>query len=88
MAHIVASITVFVKTHRHYIRREGTPLQTQGLPRCLVPLPREWRLYQAAFFWHLHVLPPIRDLLYLIRNKVRLLIEQIQATVFSNQICS
>ena len=23
--------------------KEGTPLQTQGLPRCLVPLPREWR---------------------------------------------
>ena len=30
-------------------------------------------------------LTPNKDLLYLIRNKIRLLIEQIQATVFSNQ---
>ena len=34
MAHIVASITVFVNTPLLY-HREGTPLQTQGLP----PMP-------------------------------------------------
>ena len=32
----------FCKRTGHYICREGTPLQ-KGLPRCLVPLPREWR---------------------------------------------
>ena len=85
MAHIVASITVFVP---HYICREGTPLQTQGLPRCLVPLlPREWRPTGHVFLAS-SCLAPNKSLLYLIRNKGRLLIEQIQATVFSNQICS
>ena len=42
LAHIVASITVLWQ-HRHYICREGTPCKRKGLPRCLVPLPREWR---------------------------------------------
>ena len=51
----------------------------------LLFLCRENGGQQVMFFWHLHVLPPIRDFVYLIRNKVRLLIEQIQATVFSNQ---
>ena len=32
----------------------------KGLPRCLVPLPREWRLPGHVSFWHLHVLPPTR----------------------------
>ena len=43
MAHIVASITVFVNAPPLYLPREFTPLQTQGLPRCRAPLPREWR---------------------------------------------
>ena len=56
MAHIVASITVFVNALPLYLPPESTPLQTQGLPRCLVPLPREWRP-TGHVFWHLHVLP-------------------------------
>ena len=51
MAHIVASITVFANVSL-LIRREGTPLQTQGLPRCLVPLPREWRPTLCFAFRH------------------------------------
>ena len=45
----VASITVFVNAPPLYLLHEGTPLQTQGLPRCLVPLPREHG-QQVMFF--------------------------------------
>ena len=71
MAHIVASITVFVNHAPAIISAAAKvrALQTQGLPRCLVPLPANGG-QQVMFFWHLHVLPPIQDLLYLIRNKV------------------
>ena len=31
-------VSAVYKTRRHYICREGTPLQTQGIARCLVPL--------------------------------------------------
>ena len=42
---------------------------------------------QVMFFSGIFMSYPQQgDLLYLIRNKCRLLIEQIQATVFSNQI--
>ena len=65
MAHIVASITVLCK--RTAIRREGTPLQRGDVfDVCLAENGGQ----QVMFFWHLHVLPPQGDLLYLIRNKV------------------
>ena len=67
MAHIVASITVFVNAP-HYICREGTPLQTQDCPDALFLAANG--VAPDHVFWHLHVLPPIGDLLYLIRNKV------------------
>ena len=58
-------------------------MQTQGL---LIPcsFAAKWRP-TGHVFWHAAVHPNKGDLLYLIRNKGRLLIEQIQATVFSNQ---
>ena len=84
MAHIVASITVFVNAPP-LSAAEGTPLQTQGLPDAL--FPRENGGQQVMFFWHLHCLTP-NKVAHLIRNRDRLLIEQIQATVFINQICS
>ena len=48
MAHIVA-ITVFVNAPPLYLR-EGTPLQTQGLPDALF-LCRENGGQQIMFFW-------------------------------------
>ena len=45
---------------------KGTPLQRKGLPRCLVPLPREWRPTGHVFLAS-SCFTPIRDLLYLIR---------------------
>ena len=77
MAHIVASITVFVNAplskERHCKRKD--------CPDALF-MPREWRP-AGHVFWHLHVLPPIEVALAQIEMG-RLLIEQIQATVFSN----
>ena len=83
MAHTSLRRLLFCKRTAIISAAKGTPLQTQGLPD-VCPLPCENGGQQAAFFWHLHVLPSIRDLPYLIRNS-RLLIEQIQATVFSNR---
>ena len=42
MAHIVASITVFVNAPPLYLPRRYAIANTRFL-RCLVPLPREWR---------------------------------------------
>ena len=70
MAHIVASITVFVNAPPLYLPRRYA-IATQGLPRCLVLLFRENGGQIVMFFWHLHVFTPNKgDLLYLIRNKV------------------
>ena len=65
MARIVASITVFKRT-AIISASEGTPRKRKD---CPMPVCRENGGQQVMFFWHLHVLPPIRDLLYLIRNK-------------------
>ena len=48
---------------------KGRQLPTQGLPDARSFAAREWRP-TGHVFWHLHVLPPAGDLLYLIRNKV------------------
>ena len=85
MAHIVASITT-VNAPPLYLPRGYAIANAR-----IAPMPcsfAENGSQQVMFFWHLHVLPPIRGLLYLIRNKVDYEFEQIQATVFSNQICS
>ena len=55
MAHIVASITVFVNAPPLYLpRRQLLQNARIALMPCLSP--REWR-QQVMFFWHLHVLP-------------------------------
>ena len=68
MAHIVASITVFVNAPPLYLPRRYA-IANARIARCLVQLPREWRPTGHVFLAS-SVLPPIRDLLYLIRNKV------------------
>ena len=62
-------------------------MQTQGLPDALF-LCRENGGQQIIIFLASSCLTPNKELLYLIRNGIRLLIEQIQTAVFSNQICS
>ena len=68
MAHIVASITVCKRT-AIISAAKGTPLQTQGLPQYLVPLPREWPTGHV-FLASSCLTPNKGDLLYLISNKV------------------
>ena len=67
MAAIVASITVFVNVTAIISAAKGTPLQTQGLPRCLVPLPREWRPTGHVFLASSCLIPNKGILFYLIR---------------------
>ena len=87
MAHIAASIA-FVNAPPLYLPRRYAIANARGLPRCSVPFAARMAANRSrVFLWHLHVLPPIRGFAHLIRNKVDT-IEQIQATVFSNQICS
>ena len=69
MAHIVASITVFVNAPPA-ICREGTPLQTQDYPDALF-LCRENGNDRSCFSGiFMSAAPNKGDLLYLIRNKV------------------
>ena len=77
MARIVASIAILVNAAiisaakvRHYERKE--------LPRCLVPLPRKWRPAGHVFLASSCLAPIKKNLLYLVENKGRLLIEQIR----------
>ena len=69
MAHIVASITVFVKRTAIISAAKVRHCKRKDCPDALF-LCRENGGQQVMFFWHLHVLPPQGDLLYLIRNKV------------------
>ena len=69
MAHIVASINVFRKRTAIISAVKVRHCKRKDWALRFVPC-RENGAKQVMFFWHLHVLPPIRDLLYLIRNKV------------------
>ena len=55
MAHVVRRLLFCKRTPLAHICREGTPLQTQGLPQYLVPLPLENGGQQAHVFL---ALPP------------------------------
>ena len=59
--HIVASITVFVNALPLYLPRRGVAIAKRK-DCVLMPCSFAARMAaeQAAFFWHLHVLPPIR----------------------------
>ena len=86
MAHIVASITVFVNAPPLYLLRRYAIANARIAPMLCSFAAR--MAANRSVFLHLHVLPPIRGFAHLIRNKARLLIEQIQANGVSNQICS
>ena len=58
MAHIVASITVFVNAPPLYLPRRYAIANAMIAPMPCSSL-REWRLTGHVFL-HLHVLPPIR----------------------------
>ena len=82
MAHIGPSITVFVNAPPLPVCREGTPLQTQGLPRALF-------IRELAATGHVFLASSSSTCRGCsVGGAGRLLIEQIQAAVFSNQICS
>ena len=68
MAHIVASITVFVNAPPLYLPRRYA-IANARIALMLHSLLREWRLTGHVFLAS-SCLTPIRDLLYLIRNKV------------------
>ena len=82
MAHIVASITASCK-RTAIISAAKVRHCKRKIASMPVPLPREWRPTGHVFLASSCLLPPNKDLLYLIEG--RLLIEQIQATVFSNR---
>ena len=75
-AHQAVGITVFVKSCTAIISAAKVRHCKRRLPDALFS-PRECGGQQVMFFGIFHVLPLIRgDLLYLIRNIVRLLTEQ------------
>ena len=59
MARIVASIAVFVNAPPLYLPREGT-IANARIAHDALFFCRENGGQQVMFFWHLHVLPPIR----------------------------
>ena len=69
MAHIVASITVFVNAPPLYLPRRYAIANARIAPMP-VPLPREWRPTGHVFLASSCLTPNKGDLLYLIRNKV------------------
>ena len=86
MAHIVASITVFVNAPPLYLPRRYA-IANAGLPRCLVPLPREWRPTGHVFLASSCLTPNKGICSYLLG--IRSITDRTnQAAVFSNQICS
>ena len=68
MAHIVASIAILANAPP-FISAAKVRIANARIADALF-LCRENGGQQVMFFWHLHVLPPMGDLLYLIRNKV------------------
>ena len=69
MAHMVI-VTVFVNAPPLPICREGTPLQTQGLPHDARSFAARMAANESHVFLASSCLTPNEDLLYLIRNKV------------------
>ena len=84
MAHIVASITVFVNAPPLYLPRRYAIANAR-----IAPMPCSFAARMAAghVFLASSCLTPNKELLYLI--KIRSITDRTnQATVFSNQICS
>ena len=59
MAHIVASITVFVNAPPLYLAAKEYAIANARIAPMPCSFAREWRP-AGHVFWHLHVLPPIR----------------------------